>query len=169
MGPAELRAEALSLDDDKLVSIIGPAVSASDFADVGFEQIRIVVEAVARQQVPPISEIRPVPSQKIEANALSDGVATLLKAGMERADAVTRFFSTWHDATLGDQVAQAFRAKYEQLSAEQMTPDSVFTELWVFAGGRLKGPPDHEAAVLAVLANLFEACDIFEEPREGTP
>jgi len=166
VGPAEIRQTALSLDASKLESLLGPAVSSADFACVGFEQIRVVVETVAKQPVPPPSEIRPVPAEKIEANALGDGVATLLKAGMERADVVSRFFSTWHDTNLGDQVAQAFRTKYDELRGTGIHPDLIFSELWVFAGGKLKSSPDHEAAVLAVLANLFEACDIFERPRE---
>ena len=167
MGPTELRKAALNLGETELLGLLGPAVSSSDFAAVGFDQIRVVVEAVASQPAPCPSEIRPVPSHKIEANALSNGVAILLKAGMEKADVVARFFSRWHDATLGDRVAQAFRAKYEQLRRDGLSPNDVFAELWKFAGGHGKGNADNEAAVLAVIASLFESCDIFEEPQGG--
>lgn len=167
MGPTELRQAALTLEETKLIGLLGPAVSSSDLADVGFEQIRVVVETVASQPAPSPSEIRPVPSHKIEANALSNGVAILLKAGMEKADVVARFFSRWHDATLGDRVAHAFGAKYEQLRRDGLPPNDVFTELWKFAGGDGKGSADKEAAVLAVIASLFESCDIFEEPQGG--
>lgn len=164
MGPAELRQAALALDDSKLTTLLGPAVGSADLAGVTFEHIKVVVETVAQQPAPPAEALRPVPAAKIEANALSDGVATLLKAGMERADVVARFFSKWHDATLGDRVAQGFREKYETLRDDGLTPTVIYQELWAYAGGRLKSHPDHEAAVLAVLAHLFETCDIFEHP-----
>ncbi len=39
---------------------------------------------------------------KIEANALSESVATLLKAGMVKAPLVESFFTQWHDETFGE-------------------------------------------------------------------
>ena len=37
----------------------------------------------------------------------------------------------------------------------------------MFAGGTERQDPAHEAAVLTVLAYLFEQCDIFERPSGG--
>lgn len=48
-----------------------------------------------------------------------------------------------------------------------MTPDAIFGKLQEFAGGSQRGDSGHEAAVLAVLAYLFEQCDIFERPPEA--
>lgn len=168
IGPPELRRAALSLTDSELTTLLGPAVSSQDLAGVTFEHVKVVVDAVAQQ--PPVSPelLRPVPAEKIEANALSNGVATLLKAGMERADVVARFFAKWHDPTLGDRVAQGFRDKYKALRSTGLPPTTIYQELWAFAGGRVRSEPDHEAAVLAVLAHLFESCDIFERPSEGS-
>jgi hypothetical protein len=45
-------------------------------------------------------------------------------------------------------------------------PDRIFQELQAFAGGLGRGSPEHEAAVVTVLAYLFEECDIFERPGE---
>jgi hypothetical protein len=43
-----------------------------------------------------------------------------------------------------------------------MDPDIIFRKLQEFTGGRELGSPTDQAAVLAVLAYLFEQCDIFE-------
>ena len=39
----------------------------------------------------------------------------------------------------------------------------------VFAGGELTQEPKHQAAVLSVLAYLFDECDIFERERDEKP
>ena len=61
-----------------------------------------------------------------------------------------------------DRAAQAFRTKYLELKAEGVLPDKIFFRLHVFARGSLGQEPRLEAAVLSVLAYLFEECDIFE-------
>jgi hypothetical protein len=101
---------------------------------------------------------------KIEANALTESVATLLKAGMANAPLVRAFFEQWHDETLGERVAESFRAKYQTLRG-QFCPDEIFAELELWAGGADRGSPKHQLAVLAVLSYYFDSCDIFEEPR----
>ncbi len=85
---------------------------------------------------------------------------------MQKSALVGRFFSTWYDPQFGDRVARAFRTKYEQLREVNILGDDAFLELWIFAGGAERKAPRMEAAVLAVLAFLFEACDIFEAPGE---
>ena len=106
---------------------------------------------------------------KIEANALSDSVATLIKNGMGKAPLVERFFTQWHDESLGETVAEAFRAEYLRLRNLASTPNEIFSELQSWAGGSQRGNPEHEMAVLTVLAYYFERCDIFEEPRSSEP
>jgi hypothetical protein len=45
-------------------------------------------------------------------------------------------------------------------------PDEIFAELWGFAGGGRYLQSSKELATLALLAFLFEQCDIFEAARE---
>ena len=71
---------------------------------------------------------------KIEANALSESVATLLKAGMVKAPLVSAFLTQWRDETLGERLAEAFRAKYLELR-EHLTPNAIFSEVQSWAGG----------------------------------
>ncbi|HSI82919.1 MAG TPA: ABC-three component system protein, partial [Candidatus Methylacidiphilales bacterium] len=114
-------------------------------------------------------QVRPVPMGKIEANALSESVATLLKNGMSKAPLVESFFAQWYDENLGETVANAFRAEYQRLRSGSITPNKIFSELQCWAGGSSLGTPEHQMAVLTVLAYFFERCDIFEEPRTKVP
>jgi len=132
-----------------------------------FEDLRIVLETLADGALASDRAVKDVPRRKIEANALSKCVANLLKEGMTKSQMVKDFFEQWHDATLGERIAKSFRAKYELLRDEGMNPNRIFSELQTWAGGVDRGSPEHELAVLTVMAYYFERCDIFEEPREG--
>lgn len=164
-GLPEIRSTCLGLDDEQLATLLGPALSYEEVLHVRYEQVEIVVRAIARQSPPLPDEIRPVSGDKIRANALSADVAGLLRLGMTRAKLVGQFFADYYDPLLGDQVAEGFRRKYTELRETVKDPDQTFRELWTFAAGPERGSPTQEAAVLAVLAYLFEQCVIFEEPR----
>ena len=131
---------------------------------LGFKDLQVVLERIATLPVPTMTEIKDVPMGKIEANALSESVACLLKEGMIKSPLIVDFFSQWNDETLGERLAEAFKAEYRRLR-KQHSPNQIFAELQSWAGGDRRGTPEHEVAVLTVLAYYFERCDIFEEPR----
>jgi hypothetical protein len=110
--------------------------------------------------------VKDVPTGKIEANALSDAVARLLKEGMIKSPLVADLLSQWYDETLGERLAEAFKAEYRRLRGEHL-PNQIFAALQAWAGGDHRGTPEHELAVVTVIAYYFERCDIFEEPRGG--
>ncbi len=167
-GFAELWTEVSALGIAELEMVFGPAPSQRAMLSVGFDEIQVVTGTIAHAQPTDDSDMRPVPARKLAANALSEDVAALLRLGMTRANLVEDFFQRWHDPLLGDRVAMAFRAEYVRLREAGMGPDEIFADLQAFAGGGMRGTPRHEAAVLAVIAHLFEQCDIFERPAEGT-
>jgi hypothetical protein len=133
-------------------------------AKLGFKDLQVVLETLAGRTVPTSQEVKEVPMGKIEANALSESVATLLKAGMVKAPLVSAFLTEWRDETLGERLAVAFKAKYLELR-EHFTPNGIFAELQSWAAGDIRDTAEHELAVLTVIAYFFERCDIFEEPR----
>ncbi len=163
----EFRVVFRRLTSDDLAVWFGAAPTAEANARLGFKNLQVVLEHLAGQPAAPGQPVKDVPRGKIEANALSDSVATLLREGMTKAPLVTRFFDQWHDPILGERIATSFRAKYESLR-ENLTPNLIFAELQSWAGGANRGSPEHELAVLTVMAYYFERCDIFEEPREVT-
>jgi hypothetical protein len=93
------------------------------------------------------------PEDKI-ARTSFDHVATLLKAGMVRADLVREFFRVQPNRL--DEIAQHFRTRYEAARQMGLSPDRIFVELQRYAGG--EGVPDvaRQSGVLAVLAFFFE-------------
>ncbi len=167
-GLEEFRRIFRTLSSDDLVSWLGSAPSDETKASLGFGDLRPVLEVLGRRPAPTDSSVRDVPMGKIEANALSESVATLIKSGMAKSPLVEQFFSEWHDETLGERIAEAFRGEYQRLRTAS-TPNAVFAELQAWTGGKERGAPEHEMAVLTVIAYYFERCDIYEAPREAKP
>jgi len=61
-------------------------------------------------------------------------------------------------------MAYQFSEKYRALKARSLAPDDIFWDLRGFAGVNDSRSSKEEAAALAVLAHVFEKCDIFERP-----
>ncbi len=165
-GFPELRLEIFGLSDNDIASILGNAPTPLNVLRVGFKDLKIVLGHIARHAMSPNQDISPVSPNKLTYNDLSAGVQLLLNTGMQRAERVDEFFRKWHDPTYGDGIAQAFSVKYGELKTSGHTPDEIFAQLQDFALGERRGTPDEEAATLAVLAYLFEKCDIFERPPQ---
>jgi len=153
------------LTTDDLIPWLGSAPSDETKASLGFNDLRPVLETLGNRPAPSDAAVRDVPMGKIEANALSESIATLIKGGMSKAPLVEKFFAQWHDETLGERIAEAFRTEYQRLR-HLHTPNGIFSELQAWSGGRGRGTPEHEMAVLAVIAYYFERCDIYEAPKE---
>jgi len=167
-GFEELRREFWKLQEADIIAWYGASPTAESLSKLGYEDLRVVLESIAKQ-LPPINDsVKPVDSGKLATNALSADVEGLLTAGMRKAKLVERFFAEWHDPTFGDVVTETFKNEYRRLKLQKISPDDIFVHLQTFAGGKLNGSSAHQTAVLAVLAHFFEECDIFEPPRKPT-
>ncbi|MHB8425499.1 MAG: ABC-three component system protein [Gammaproteobacteria bacterium] len=160
----ELRLVFRKLSVDDKSSWFGLAPTDATKMKLGFGDLKVVLERIAALPAPAMTDVKNVPMGKIEANALSEAVARLLKEGMIKSTLVADFLSQWHDETLGERLAEAFKAEYLR-SRGGHGPNQIFAELQLWAGGDHRGTPEHELAVLTVIAYYFERCDIFEEPR----
>ena len=160
-----LRMRAFNLEQADLASLLGPAPSRRDVINVGHEQLRKVLFAIARQPAPNDQDYRPVSPDKLVANGLSDNVKALLTGGRLKSSLVGQFFKSYHDPTIGDDIVNSFKLRYDSLKSIHSDADIIFKYLYIFSGGLQGGDPGNEAAVLAVLAYLFDQCDIFERPR----
>jgi hypothetical protein len=165
-GYEELRQNVFTLDEADLASLLGSAPSSKDMLDVRYEDVQEVLSKIVGQKPPLSQDIRPVPSDKLERNRLSEGVQFLLTWGMQKADLVGDFFNDHPDPLYGDKIASAFNAKYKKCRALEMDTDTVFQMLREFAGGQTSRTVAYEAAVYAVLSYLFEQCEIFERSPE---
>ncbi|OEU81913.1 MAG: hypothetical protein BA873_07780 [Desulfobulbaceae bacterium C00003063] len=163
-GMEELRAvfRKVTLEDKQ--TWLGFAPTAETKMRLGFSDLQPVLESLAIQSVSLNLEVKDVPQGKIEANALSESVTILIKEGMSKADLVRQFFDKWYDLEFGEKIAKAFREQYKSLRKQKLIPNIIFSELQAWTGGEQRGTPEHELAVLTVLAYYFERCDIFKEP-----
>lgn len=163
-GFEAIRQHVFTLSEPDLAALLGPAPSEQDMLDLRFDDVQDVLDEIA-QQDPLDDDIRPVPADKLECNQLSWEIKELLEVGMQKTDLVSDYFDQYHDPMFGDRIAQSFKEKYRRCRELSMPPDSIFLELQKFTGGEQLLPPRKQAAVLAVLAYLFERCDICERPN----
>lgn len=161
-GEAELRLIAMSLALHQLEDLFGAVPSGRVLEKLDFEALRPVLLAIQRQEPEAEPSLVAPSAAKLERNALSPDAAGLLRQGRRREQLVEAFFAGWPDPDLGEEIAQAFRVRYQALKAVGLTPDNIFGELQAFAGG-MTGEPARQGAVLAVLSYFFERCDIFED------
>jgi hypothetical protein len=159
----ELKLVFRKLSNDDKASWFGPAPTEETKTHLGFADLKVVLERIAALPAPQMTEVKDVPSGKIEANSLSEAVTRLLKEGYIKSQLVEDFLSNWHDDTFGERLAAAFKAEYRRLR-DAHTPNQIFSALQSWTGGDRRGSPEHELAVLTVIAYYFERCDIFEEP-----
>jgi hypothetical protein len=165
-GFEELRLEVFTLGQPDLAALLGPAPSRQTMLNTGIPDLQVVLLAIGSQAPPETAEMHAIPPGKLDGNGLSEAAKTLIKQGGLRRGVVRQLFSNWPDPEFGDRIARAFRERYRDLIASSLDPNTIFGELQSFAGGLQRGTPEHESAVLTVLAYLFEACDIFEPPTE---
>jgi hypothetical protein len=161
-GEAEMRNLVMSLDIHQLDDLFGSVPSQRTLEKLDFTTLKPVLVAIQRRVPQPDSPITAPSLLKLQTNALSEDAAALLRQGRRREKLVQDFFEAWPDPSFGEEIAEAFRTRYQSLKAVDLSPDQIFGQLQAFAGG-MDGEPSHQGAVLAVLSYFFERCDIFED------
>jgi hypothetical protein len=148
---------------DQLEDLFGAVPCSHDLDQIQLDELRPVVLALKKLEADANVSLMAPSVYKLQANALSNEAADLLKMGRRKEQLVQRFFDTYIDPTLGEDIAQAFRARYQALKDAKKSADEMFSELQIFSGGMTTGTPAHQGAVLAVMSYFFERCDIFED------
>lgn len=166
-GYEEMLAKFRQLSLQDLESWFGPSLTMEANVNLGYGDLIAVLTHISITSVPTRSEVKDVSRGKIEANLLSQAVADFLKIGMQKSALVAQFFNNWKNPTYGEQIAQAFKSEYVALreGVPPLHPDEIFGRLETWAGGTANTTPTHKAAVLAVMAYLFDKCEIFEDAQ----
>ncbi|MBN4059649.1 hypothetical protein JYT35_00865 [Acidimicrobium ferrooxidans] len=168
-GYAKLRELAFQLDDGRLVELLGPAVTLSHVLAVEVQDIIPMLRSLEDVAPAPLANVRPVPPDKLEKNALSEDAELLLLFGMRRSEEVGRYFDRQTMRPLfRDDLGARFTARYVTFREEGLEPDEIVLALVEWIAGPLVTPKT-QAAALAIIAFFFEQCDIFEDPSKGTP
>lgn len=165
-GEAEMRKVVMGLALHQLEDLFGVVSSQRTLERLDFASLRPVLIAIQRRDPGAQPPLGAPSASKLQHNALSPDAAALLRQGRRREKLVQDFFDVWPDPSFGEDVAEAFRARYQALKSAGLGPDQIFSQLQTFSGG-MEGEPSHQGAVLAVLSYFFERCDIFEDVVQG--
>lgn len=166
LGFVELRAIVFGLGDEDLISLFGPPPTQRAMLSLGHAGLLPILAHLEQQAAPLDEEPRPVSPQKLAYNALPQSAEALLKAGMTRAPLVEAYFTRTVHKERGMRVAADFRSRYRALREENLDGLAIFDGLRQFALGPFDPGTNAQVAALAVLAYLFQTCEIFESPPD---
>lgn len=157
------------LDTKKIEDLLGVVATSLDSQNLQPEELRTLVAAVAAAADDvafDVSAIKPVPPDKLVFNKLPNHWHSLIAGGWQNAHLVKTYFDRHHDPLTGERIAQAFRVRYEYLKSQNLSPGMIMTSLYEMVAGVGIITPARQVAAQALLAYLFEACDIFEREKE---
>ena len=158
------------LTDAHKIELFGPAATNEDAQNLQVEELRSLIDALVRAREDDglrLANIEPVSEDKLNTNELPVSWHDLISGGWRNAHLVSAYFSQHHDPMRGEHIAGLFRARYDYLKSQQLDSASIMDSLYEFVTGIGSVPPPRQVAAQALLAHLFESCDIFEnKPAE---
>ena len=161
-----------ALPQKDIEDLLGVVATNEDAQNMQPTELRDLIAhvAVAADEVEiELTPITPVPLQKLAFNRLPNHWRSLIAGGWQNAHIVETYLDRHNDPLLGERIAQIFRAKYAYLRSQNLTPGNVMTALYVMVTGVGAASAQRQVAAQALLAYLFESCDIFEsQPVELT-
>ncbi|MGO9485681.1 MAG: ABC-three component system protein [Rhodomicrobium sp.] len=155
-----------SLSEAYITEFLGPAATAEDTHGLNMAEVKKLLASLTKDiHEAPIDEGNPgrVPTDKLEFNNLADHWRYFIRSGTPNAPHVAKYFDRHNDPELGKLVAKIFRDRYEALKLQGLAPDAIMFELYVQTAGNGTVMPERQVAVQAILAYLFDSCDVFEE------
>lgn len=135
-----------------------------EMPDVTFAELEIVTRGLLNAAGPETEISVPLPpAEKMAKNDLTERVRFELSMGLSKAREVREFVAgiARTDAEFPEVLKAGFVQEYQRLRAQGVTGDGLFEALREFASQRRRDFRI-QAAGLAVLAYLFEACEVFE-------
>ena len=159
-----------SLDDDQKIELLGPAATNIDAQNLQVEELRTLIEHLVQaggDEINPLSNIEPVPQDKLNFNDLPNHWHTMISSGWRNAYLVGAYFANHHDPERGEQIATMFRSRYQYLKSQKLEAGSIMDNLYEFVTGIGTVLPARQIAAQALLSYLFESCDIFENTPKG--
>lgn len=134
--------------------------------EVTFSELDIVTRTIAAGQYQHFDGDFTVlsPTDKMQRNGLTNRSRAALTMGLAAAPIVGAFVSeiTKTVPSFEGGLKKGFQTKYDSLGASGVKGDALFDELCMFSS-KYSSDLQVRAASLAVVAYLFEACDVFEK------
>lgn len=157
----------LSLDEDKLIAIVGNIPDPEDINRLDYKPLSEVIEHLKSNVSFGTYKVNFDPTrfkefkEKIKLNGLSPSVERVIERATHQEGALRDYFS-FNSQYLKETLQQIFIAQYKesiQLYGENGS-DAVF---WDILNSSIpRDTKEYKDATLVLLAYYFEACDIFE-------
>lgn len=160
-----------SLANTQVESLLGPTATNHDSRNLQIEELRILVSVVAQAAESMTATglpIDPVPADKLDANDLPWHWRSLIAGGWQNAHLVASYLDRHPEPLVGERIARLFNEKYQYLKVQHLCPGSIMTGLYEMVTGSGTVSPQRQVAAQALLAHLFESCDIFENVTAET-
>ncbi|UMY19112.1 hypothetical protein MMB17_07385 [Methylobacterium organophilum] len=168
IGPAGLEARVFELDEGVLSDLLGPAATAEDGQNLKMEEVAALVASlmVSIDNAPlPDGDPLEVPVDKLETNRLPPRWCGLIAGGMKNAPFVADYLDNHPVPETGKRLASEFNLRYRALKLEGLGPGETMDRLFEAITGIGSVSVSRQVAAVALLAHLFESCDIFEDHR----
>lgn len=169
VGMEGFEATIFGLPAEKIDGLLGMAATAQDAQNLQATELRDLVAAIVQAtdaQPIDLSAIRPVPPDKLDFNQLPGHWRSMIAGGWQNTHLVGEYLRNHHDPMIGEQIAQGFRLRYLYFKTQGLDAGSTMSSLYEDIIGIGYVPPARQVAAQALLAYLFESCDIFETPPE---
>lgn len=170
VGPAGIAERVFGLPEREVIRLLGPTASAEDTKHMRLEEVAGVISAVIAgvdAELQPNTPPKPVPYNKMTLNSIPATWRTLLVSGSANAAYVQDYLNAHPDPETGSRLARIFRHRYHDLKAQRLPAGAIMTSLYEGITGIGSVSPVRQVAAHALLAYLFEACDIFEDHSAG--
>jgi len=160
------------LKPHQIEMLLGPAASEADAGNLDITALKQLVHHLATEADTidfNALDLTPVPPDKLVYNNLPYYWKHLIAGGWKNAHLVGAYFNRHPEPLTGERIAKLFKDRYQYLKSQQLNPGSVMGALYELVTGIGSVPPQQQVAAQALLAFLFENCDIFErEPSVVT-
>ena len=160
-----------ALTDEQKMDLLGPVATNNDAQDLQVVELKSLIDdlVLANEDTENVfKEIVPVSEDKLETNELPVYWHNLISGGWRNAHLVSAYLDTHHEPLRGERIATMFRDRYDYLKSQQLDPALIMDSLYEFVTGIGTVHPARQVAAQALLAHLFESCDIFENIPEST-
>ena len=157
------------LKPGQIEGLLGLAATAQDQQNFQTAELSALVSAViAASDANPINvtEIRPVPAHKLNFNNLPGHWQSLIAGGWQNAHYVQEYLERHPEPMTGEIIAQNFHTRYRYLRLQGLPPGEIMSVLYEDTVGPGSVPASRQVAAQALLAYLFESCDIFESVEQ---
>ena len=159
-----------ALTAEQKMELLGPVATNQDAQNLQVDQLKSLIDDLVRANEDTdnvLKQIVPVPGDKLQTNGLPIYWHDLISGGWRNAHLVSAYFNEHHDPLRGERIAIMFRDRYDYLKSQKIHPASIMDNLYEYITGIGTVSPARQVAAQALLAHLFESCDIFENMPES--